>query len=44
MDVFRIFDSLNGIDNLLFGVDAVRRAGAVAEAVSVWLSRLSEPC
>ena len=32
VDVFRVFDSLNYRDNLLFGVDAVRAVdGAVAE-------------
>jgi len=32
VDVFRIFDSLNYIENLKFGIDAVREAGGVVEA------------
>jgi pyruvate carboxylase len=32
IDVFRIFDSLNGIDNMKLGIDAVVKAGGVAEA------------
>lgn len=32
MDVFRIFDSLNWIDNMRVAIDAVRKAGKVAEA------------
>lgn len=29
---FRVFDSLNYVDNLKFGIDSVRKAGGVAEA------------
>jgi pyruvate carboxylase len=32
MDVFRVFDSLNYIDNLKLGIDAVGAAGGVVEA------------
>jgi len=32
MDVFRIFDSLNYIDNMKLGIDAVGSAGGVVEA------------
>jgi pyruvate carboxylase len=32
IDVFRIFDSLNYIENLKFGIDAVKEAGGVVEA------------
>ncbi len=32
IDIFRIFDSLNYIDNLKFGIDSVVKAGGVAEA------------
>mmetsp|Transcript_10605 Transcript_10605/g.26883 ORF Transcript_10605/g.26883 Transcript_10605/m.26883 type:complete len:873 (+) Transcript_10605:787-3405(+) len=32
IDIFRVFDSLNYIDNLLFGIEAVLEAGGVAEA------------
>jgi pyruvate carboxylase len=30
--IFRIFDSLNYLENLKFGIDAVRKAGGVVEA------------
>jgi pyruvate carboxylase len=32
IDIFRVFDSLNYIENLKFGIDAVRKAGGVVEA------------
>jgi len=32
VDVFRIFDSLNYLDNLKLGIDAVGAAGGVIEA------------
>ena len=32
VDVFRVFDSLNFIDNLALGIDAVLKAGGVCEA------------
>ncbi len=32
VDIFRVFDSLNYLDNMLFGIDAVRAAGGVVEA------------
>jgi pyruvate carboxylase len=32
IDIFRIFDSLNYLENLKFGIDAVRKAGGVVEA------------
>ncbi|ORX92180.1 pyruvate carboxylase [Basidiobolus meristosporus CBS 931.73] len=32
MDIFRIFDSLNYIENMKLGIDAVRKAGGVVEA------------
>ena len=31
IDIFRVFDSLNYIENLKFGIDAVKEAGGVAE-------------
>lgn len=31
VDIFRVFDSLNYLDNLKFGLDAVHKAGGVAE-------------
>ncbi len=32
MDVFRVFDSLNYLPNLVIGMDAVGKAGGVVEA------------
>jgi len=32
VDIFRVFDSLNYVENLRFGIDAVRKAGGVVEA------------
>ncbi|KAJ3024804.1 UNVERIFIED_CONTAM: pyruvate carboxylase [Siphonaria sp. JEL0065] len=32
MDIFRVFDSLNYVDNLKLGIDAVKKAGGVVEA------------
>ena len=32
MDVFRVFDSLNYMPNLILGMDAVGKAGGVVEA------------
>ena len=32
IDIFRVFDSLNYLENLKFGIDAVRKAGGVVEA------------
>lgn len=32
IDIFRVFDSLNYVENLKFGIDAVREAGGVVEA------------
>ena len=35
MDIFRVFDSLNYIDNMRLGIDAAKKAGGVVEAVIV---------
>ncbi|KAG2483618.1 hypothetical protein HYH03_017498 [Edaphochlamys debaryana] len=43
VDIFRIFDSLNYVDNLLFGMDAVRDAGGVVEATLCYTGDLSDP-
>jgi pyruvate carboxylase len=32
VDVFRIFDSLNYVENMKLGIDAVKKAGGVIEA------------
>ena len=43
VDIFRIFDSLNYADNIMFGIDAVRTAGGVAEAAIAYTGDLSDP-
>jgi len=36
MDVFRVFDSLNYIENMRLGIDAVGEAGGVVEAAGMF--------
>ena len=43
MDVFRIFDSLNYVDNLKLGIDAVGAAGGVVEAAISYTGDISNP-
>lgn len=43
VDIFRIFDSLNYVDNMLFGIDAVRAAGGVVEAAISYTGDVSDP-
>ena len=43
VDIFRVFDSLNYVDNLLFGVDAVRAAGGIAEGTICYTGDLTDP-
>ncbi|EOD09666.1 pyruvate carboxylase [Emiliania huxleyi CCMP1516] len=43
MDVFRVFDSLNYMDNLKLGVDAVGAAGGVVEAAISYTGDISDP-
>ena len=43
VDIFRVFDSLNYLDNLKFGVDAVRAAGGVAEGTICYTGDLTDP-
>ena len=31
IDIFRVFDSLNNVENLKLGIDAVKKAGGVVE-------------
>ena len=38
-----MFDSLNYIDNLKFGVDSVRKANGVAEATLCYTGDVSDP-
>ncbi|XP_014251991.2 pyruvate carboxylase, mitochondrial-like [Cimex lectularius] len=43
MDVFRIFDSLNYLPNLILGMNAVGKAGGIIEAVTSYTSDISNP-
>jgi pyruvate carboxylase len=40
IDLFRVFDSLNGIDNMRVAIDAVRQAGALCEAAMCYTGDL----
>ncbi|XP_063685704.1 uncharacterized protein LOC134819615 [Bolinopsis microptera] len=41
VDIFRVFDSLNFVDNMLLGIDAVRQTKGVAEAAICYTGDLS---
>ena len=43
IDVFRVFDSLNYIDNLKFGIDSVRAANGVVEGTICYTGDVSNP-
>jgi len=43
MDIFRVFDSLNYVDNLKFGMDAVYKAGGVVEGTICYTGDLTSP-
>lgn len=43
VDVFRIFDSLNGLDNMRLSIDAVRESGKVAEAALCYTGDILDP-
>jgi pyruvate carboxylase len=43
VDVFRIFDSLNYVENLKLGIDAVGAAGGVVEAAICYTGDVSDP-
>ena len=43
MDVFRVFDSLNYLENLKLGCDAVGSAGGVVEAAISYTGDISDP-
>uniref|UniRef100_A0A914WEX4 Pyruvate carboxylase n=1 Tax=Plectus sambesii TaxID=2011161 RepID=A0A914WEX4_9BILA len=43
MDVFRVFDSLNYLPNLLVGMEAAGKAGGVVEAAISYTGDVSEP-
>lgn len=43
MDIFRVFDSLNYLPNLILGIDAVGKAGGVVEAAISYSGDISDP-
>jgi pyruvate carboxylase len=43
VDIFRIFDSLNYLENLKLGIDAVGEAGGVIEAAICYTGDVSDP-
>lgn len=43
VDIFRVFDSLNYIDNLKFGIDSVHKGGGVAEGTLCYTGDVSNP-
>ncbi|KAI7900914.1 pyruvate carboxylase [Cokeromyces recurvatus] len=43
MDIFRIFDSLNYVENMKLGIDAVKKAGGVVEATICYTGDVSDP-
>jgi pyruvate carboxylase len=42
MDIFRVFDSLNYVENLELGIDAVRKAGGVVEGTISYTGDVSD--
>lgn len=43
IDVFRIFDSLNGLDNMRLSIDTVRETGKVVEAALCYTGDILDP-
>lgn len=43
MDIFRVFDSLNYVENMRLGIDAVKKAGGVVEATICYTGDVSNP-
>jgi len=43
IDVFRVFDSLNWVENMRVAIDAVRETGALCEAAICYTGNLSNP-
>jgi pyruvate carboxylase len=43
MDVFRVFDSVNYLENMKLGIDAVGSAGGIVEAVCCYTGDVSNP-
>ncbi len=43
VDIFRVFDSLNDLDNLRFGLDAVAATGGIVEGTLCYTGDVSDP-
>ncbi|KAG9003550.1 pyruvate carboxylase [Tulasnella sp. JGI-2019a] len=43
LDIFRVFDSLNYIENMKLGIDAAKKAGGVVEAVVCYSGDVANP-
>ena len=43
MDVFRVFDSVNYLENMRLGIDAVGTAGGIVEAACCYTGDVSDP-
>ena len=43
LDIFRVFDSLNFVDNMKLGIDAAKKAGGVVEAAICYSGDLADP-
>ncbi|CDS06225.1 Putative Pyruvate carboxylase [Lichtheimia ramosa] len=43
MDIFRVFDSLNYVENMKLGIDAVKKAGGVVEASVCYSGDVTDP-
>ncbi|KAI0791631.1 pyruvate carboxylase [Irpex lacteus] len=43
LDIFRVFDSLNYIENMKLGIDAAKKAGGVVEAVVCYSGDVASP-
>ncbi|KAK2465629.1 hypothetical protein APHAL10511_002173 [Amanita phalloides] len=43
LDIFRVFDSLNYIENMRIGIDAAKKAGGVVEAVVCYSGDVASP-
>jgi len=43
MDIFRVFDSLNYVENLKLGIDAAGRAGGIVEGALSYAGDVSDP-
>ncbi|GAA5925807.1 hypothetical protein JCM10213_008889 [Rhodosporidiobolus nylandii] len=43
LDIFRVFDSLNYIENMRLGIDAAKKAGGVVEAVICYTGDVAKP-